>query len=159
MASEGQNSNRGAGILPASGGTKSVPAIPGKPLEYLVDNKVYSTGAGRGKDADTARLDLVCPTGLTEVGKIYAEGAATHGVNNYCLGMPIGETLNHALRHISIAQLGGDKEGPPIKHLAKAVWNLLTVIHFLTGCQHHVVSSNFENIAREARSPQPTQSS
>lgn len=113
--------------------------------------KTYASGAKRATDADEVRLDRICPTALLELGKITAEGYRKYEEGpssvpfNWCLGMPIGELLNHLQRHLEIAKLGGDAEGPPIVHLAKAMWGCAAVIHFLSGCKHHVIGKQWED--------------
>lgn len=99
--------------------------------------KEYASGAKRCIDADSVRFDLICPTALNELAKIYSEGERKYGADNWTKGMPLGETLNHALRHINIAQRGGDQEGGVQLHLAKAAWNIFALLHFTTNCEHH----------------------
>lgn len=96
--------------------------------------KTYTSGAKRDTDADKVRLDLNCPTAYLRWGGISAEGAEKYGEHNWTKGMPLGDTLNHAERHLTIAKRGGDGEGPPVLHLAKALWNIAALIHFLEDC-------------------------
>lgn len=110
----------------------------------LEGRKEYESGAKRCTDADSVRFDLICPTALSRVAAICAEGARKYGDFNWCKGMPVGETLNHAHRHLNIASNGGDIEGPPTLHLAKACWNIFAVIHFLEQCAHHEVAEFME---------------
>lgn len=111
--------------------------------------KSYTSGAKRCTDADLVRFDLICPTALNRLARIYAEGARKYGVFNWTRGMPIGETLNHAHRHLNIAALGGDSEGPPSLHLTKAVWNIFAVIHFIEKCPHHNVAEFLEEMPKQ----------
>lgn len=55
----------------------------------------------------------------------YAEGRAKYPPFNWERGMPIGECLNHAIRHILIYQTGDRSED----HLSHANWNLWACMH------------------------------
>ena len=86
----------------------------------------FATGAVRGTDANATRYDLVSPIGLRRLAETYAEGAAKYEPRNWERGLPAGDTINHALRHI-MQWLAGDKSED---HLAHAAWGLFAVMHF-----------------------------
>lgn len=67
----------------------------------------YGTGATRHDDVKP-RYDLISPHGLERLALIYAEGAAIHGDRNWEKGMPVGDTLNRAIRHYNL-YMAGDK--------------------------------------------------
>lgn len=91
------------------------------------DNKQqFSTGAVRSNDANGVRYDLISPIGLRQLAETYAEGAEKYGDNNWQKGLPIGDTLNHLIRHIELWR-SGDRSEP---HLAHAAWGLFTLMHF-----------------------------
>jgi hypothetical protein len=54
-----------------------------------------------------------------------AEGAAKYGEHNWQKGMPLGDTLNHAIAHV-YKYLSGDRTE---EHLSHAAANLLMAIH------------------------------
>ena len=85
----------------------------------------FSTGAVRSSDAEATRYDLISPIGLEAVARTCAEGAAKYSDFNWEAGMPVGDLLNHALRHI-YKYLGGDRSED---HLPHAAWGLLAAIH------------------------------
>lgn len=85
----------------------------------------FSTGAVRSSDAEATRYDLISPIGLEAVARTCAEGAAKYSDYNWEAGMPVGDLLNHALRHI-YKYLGGDRSED---HLPHAAWGLLAAIH------------------------------
>lgn len=107
--------------------------------------KTFKSGAVRTKDADSEAYHLICPKGLKYLSKIYLEGENKYplktnsGVvgSTYVRGMGFGDTLNHMIRHIEIAKMGGDHEGGPVVHLAKVAWGCFTLIHYLRGCKCH----------------------
>lgn len=83
------------------------------------------TGAVRSTDALKSRYDLISPIGLRRVAETYAEGATKYGDFNWELGFPIGDILNHAIRHVYL-YLSGDRSED---HLAHAGWNLMAAMH------------------------------
>lgn len=85
----------------------------------------FTTGAVRSSDAEATRYDLISPIGLEAVARTCAEGAAKYSDYNWEAGMPVGDLLNHALRHI-YKYLGGDRSED---HLPHAAWGLLAAIH------------------------------
>lgn len=93
----------------------------------------HDTGATRSADAEGIRLDLVCPTALLRLAAIYHEGAVQHGVNNYCQGLPIANTIHHAMNHLMMFLQGDRSED----HLAKVAWGMFTAMHFEDSCLHH----------------------
>lgn len=95
--------------------------------EKLVSEKgvQYATGAVRSADAETTRYDLISPIGLRRLAEAYAEGATKYGDHNYERGMPIGDLLNHAIRHLFL-YLRGDRSED---HLAHGCWGVVTAMH------------------------------
>lgn len=92
----------------------------------MTDNKQFSTGAVRSKDADSVRYDLIAPIPLRRIAETYAEGSAKYSDWNWLKGIPASDLMNHALRHIFL-WLGGDTSED---HLAHACWNLFSTMHF-----------------------------
>jgi len=87
----------------------------------------FDTGAVRSSDAEKTRYDLISPIGLRAVAEACAEGAEKYGDFNWERGMPAGDLLNHAIRHIYMF-LGGDRNED---HLGHAAWGLMAAIHSL----------------------------
>lgn len=88
-------------------------------------NVRYGTGAVRSSDAEATRYDLISPIGLEAVARACAEGAAKYDDYNWERGMPVGDLLNHAIRHV-YRYLAGDREED---HLGHAAWGLIAAIH------------------------------
>jgi len=88
--------------------------------------KQFETGAVRSNDADNVRYDLITPIGLRRLAETYAEGAKKYGEHNWRKGIPASDLINHAIRHIYLWLDGDNRED----HLAHAVWNLMTCMHF-----------------------------
>lgn len=69
---------------------------------------------------------MISPFSYQRLAKWYELGAAKYADRNWEKGLPIGRFLDSALRHINNFQLGKDDED----HLAAAVWNLFSIMHF-----------------------------
>lgn len=87
---------------------------------------VYPSGAQRHSDAEDVRFDLMPPAALLEIAKVWAEGAVSHGPDNWHKGMPYSVIVNHALKHLARWQ-SGDRSEP---HLAKVAWGMMALLAF-----------------------------
>jgi hypothetical protein len=83
----------------------------------------YESGAVRSHLPE--RFDLIPSLGIKAVAQTMSEGAIKYGEYNWQKGMPIGDTLNHAIAHI-YSFLSGDRSE---EHLSHAAANLLMAIH------------------------------
>jgi len=93
--------------------------------------ETFETGAERCKDVagsldKPCRYDLISHVALRRLAETYAEGAEKYGAGNWRKGIPMENLMNHALAHL-VAYSGGDRNED---HLAHAVWNLATMMHF-----------------------------
>lgn len=93
----------------------------------------FSTGATRSNHVAGAktgqfplRYDLISPIGLRRLAETYGEGFAKYQAGNWLRGIPNWDLMNHALAHCNDYMAGDRSED----HLAHAVWNLFTLIHF-----------------------------
>lgn len=84
----------------------------------------FATGAIRSQDANHVQYDLIPPKGLQALAETCQEGYKKYGAHNWSKGFPIGDMLNHAIRHIYLF-IDGDTSEP---HLAHAAWNILAAI-------------------------------
>ena len=92
----------------------------------------YGTGATRSADAEEERFDLISPFFLRRLAVIMAEGAKSHGQDNWRLGIPKSVTFNHMLRHLNLwheEQITGKKIGPD-DHLCKVVFGCMAIAHY-----------------------------
>lgn len=87
--------------------------------------KSFSTGAVRSDDADNTRYDLISPIGLRRLAETCREGAEKYSDFNWEKGMPVGEMLNHGIKHL-FEYLAGDRSED---HLAHAAWNCMAAMH------------------------------
>jgi len=88
--------------------------------------------AKRSNDADNVRYDLITPVGLRRLAETYREGCEKYGDHNWRnatkdnKGFQFSDLINHAINHIYLYLMGDNAED----HLAHAVWNLMTLMHF-----------------------------
>lgn len=85
----------------------------------------FDTGAVRSGDANTVMYQLISPIGLRRIAETMKEGFDKYGAYNLERGMPIGDIMNHAIRHMYM-YLSGDRSED---HLAHATWNLMAAMH------------------------------
>lgn len=85
----------------------------------------FSTGAVRSGDAKNVMYQLISPIGMRRLAETMKEGFDKYGAYNWERGMPIGDILNHGIRHIFL-YLSGDRSED---HLAHAAWNLFAAMH------------------------------
>lgn len=108
----------------ASGSVPPDPA-PTKPAPAPAGQKQFVTGAVRSDDADGTRYDLISPIGLRRLAETCREGAEKYSDYNWERGMPVGEMLNHGIRHL-YQYLAGNRDED---HLAHAAWNCFAAMH------------------------------
>lgn len=89
----------------------------------------FDSGAVRDVRQGKGRYDLISFLALSRIAGVYERGAAKYDDRNWEKGMPIGRTLDSALRHIGQYITGEDDED----HLAQAAWNLIAALHFDEG--------------------------
>lgn len=114
---------------------KNIEAVRKNFKETWIGNEVYLPNKQEEQKAKTENLGLrlidIPYAGLKAVGKIFAEGAAKYGVDNWKKGANdpawIEESTNHAIRHLMLWANGDRSEA----HLAKVAWFCLTAIALL----------------------------
>jgi hypothetical protein len=91
----------------------------------------HATGATRSADADAVRYDLIPTEPLRRLAARYALGAETHGERNWELGLPVGDTINHLIRHLEHWRESlqrGERDADD--HLAAVAWGAFALMHF-----------------------------
>jgi hypothetical protein len=89
------------------------------------DIHTFATGSVRSSDADGVAYHLISPVGLRRLAETCREGAVKYGDYNWERGQPVGEIMNHAIRHCYL-YLDGDRSED---HLAHAAWGLFAAMH------------------------------
>ncbi|WP_196794021.1 MULTISPECIES: dATP/dGTP diphosphohydrolase domain-containing protein [Bartonella] len=92
----------------------------------------YSTNEAHKDDAGKARVELIPPLALIEIGKVLEFGAKKYGANNWRNGMHWSRFHGAALRHL-LAWFGGEHKDAEsdLSHLAHAACCIL----FLMECE------------------------
>ncbi len=95
-------------------------------LEYSGDDKTFESGATREeKPVSKGRYDLLSPIYNHRLAIIMAKGSINHGDRNWEQGMPLGQYMDSALRHLN-QHLSGKRDED---HLAQAAFNVMAMIH------------------------------
>jgi len=88
--------------------------------------RLFKSGATRSMDVEEWRFDLAPACATRREAKIWAEGAETHGDNNWKMGFPIHVCLNHIEYHLNKYKDGDRTED----HLAKISVNSAMAMYF-----------------------------
>ena len=96
-------------------------ATPDKPSNL----HKFDTGSVRSSDADGVAYHLISPVGMRRLAETCREGAVKYGDYNWEKGQPVGEVMNHAIRHCYL-YLDSDRSED---HLAHAAWGLFAAMH------------------------------
>ena len=110
-------------------------------LKFSGTKTVYGSGATRDKRIGKGRFDLISPLALRRLALIYEGGAINHGARNWAKGIPIGDCLCSAIRHIN-QNLEGLRDED---HLAQAAWNLFAAMHYETLIERNRLSQELDN--------------
>lgn len=108
--------------------------------------------AVRSGDADGTAYHLISPIGLARLAATYREGSNKYGDHNWEKGFPIGDCINHALRHINYFNAGDRSED----HLAHAAWNLFAIMHYQAThpeLQSHIFTDKAKEILDVIQAP------
>lgn len=97
----------------------------------------FSTGATRNRAEGKGRFDLIPPSALKRIARVYERGAKKNGENNWTLGIPFSSLIDSATRHLNEWRYNKlTKTEPQEDHLAHAAWNILALMHFEDmGCE------------------------
>jgi len=85
------------------------------------ERKEYETGSVRDRRKGKGRYDLLPPKGIKRLAVHFENGAIKYKDRNWESGIPIGDFLDSATRHIFDYLDGKTDED----HLAAAAWNIL----------------------------------
>lgn len=91
-----------------------------------MSKETFSTGAQRDTQTDKLRYDLIPLGALEALAKVYTDGAAKYGDDNWQKGMPFKRVYASLLRHIFAWAAGDTSE----RHMANAAWNCFALLHY-----------------------------
>lgn len=88
--------------------------------------ETFASGAQRDTQDGKLRYELIPPGPLAALAKIYTDGAAKYGENNYQKGMPFMRVAASLLRHY-YAWVAGDRSE---RHMANLAWNAFALLFY-----------------------------
>jgi hypothetical protein len=88
------------------------------------ERRQFETGAVRDKAVGKGRFDLIPAYPLHRLAKLYEAGAIKYADRNWEKGMPTGQFMDSAFRHLMNYQDGDRSED----HLTAVVWNMFGLI-------------------------------
>jgi hypothetical protein len=84
----------------------------------------FSTGSKRDSRTGKGRFDLLPFYAIQRLARVYENGAAKYGAQNWRLGQPCSRYLDSAIRHLFKAGAGWTDED----HFAQTMWNISAII-------------------------------
>lgn len=82
-------------------------------------------------DDGKARVDLLPPDALLELGKVYAFGAKKYSDRNWEKGMKWSKVLGPLMRHLFKWMMGNDRDAESGElHLNHVAWNALALLTY-----------------------------
>lgn len=102
--------------------TNKIMELP--PIKDSGERRSFGTGAVRDKAESKGRWDLLPFHTIQQVAVHYERGCQKYGDRNWEKGIPVGEYLNSAMRHLWKWWLGYKDED----HLVAFVWNAICLM-------------------------------
>ena len=112
----------------------------------------FGTGAVRDTSEGKGRYDLLPPTALFALARVFEEGAKKYTACNYESGIPLSRFLDSALRHLC-KHLEGQRDDP---HMAQAGWNILAYIHTATLVERGLLPDTLNDLPNHVGSGKPS---
>lgn len=114
----------------------------GKALKDSGERRVFATGAQRDRQKGKGRFDLIPPTALRALARVFEEGSVKYADRNWESGMPLCNYIDSAMRHIA-DHMEGKRDEP---HIAQAAWNLVAYLHTATMIQRGILSDELNDL-------------
>ena len=108
----------------------------------------FESGAQRDRAAGKGKYHLISPLAMKRLAGVYERGADKYGERNYELGIPLGDYLDSALRHLFQVLEGKADED----HAAQALWNIASFIHTEEMIKRGLLPDNLDNLPSYAPS-------
>jgi hypothetical protein len=115
------------------------------------ERHIFNTGAARDIQRNKGRYDLLPPTAIFAVARVFEEGAKKYEERNFESGMPLSRFIDSSLRHI-FKHLEGHRDEP---HIAQAAWNLLAYIHTATMIERGILSEELNDLPNHVDREKP----
>ena len=102
----------------------------------------YDTGAVRDIRKGKGRYDLIPPTLLRRLAKLYESGAIKYSDWNWSKGIKNSRCMDSALRHINQYREGYREED----HLVQAIFNLAAIVHNLEMIDRELLPKDIDDL-------------
>lgn len=123
----------------------------GKELKGSGKTKKYTTGAIREFQTNKGRYDLLPPSAIFALSRVFEEGATRYSSRNWEKGLPLCRFIDSALRHV-FKHLEGHRDEP---HMAQAAWNLMAYIHTATMIERGVLPEDLNDLPNHLSKDKP----
>ena len=124
----------------------------GKELQDSGERRTFETGAQRDRQAGKGRFDLLPPTAIRALARVFEEGARKYECRGWEKGMPLCNYIDSALRHIS-DHMEGKRDEP---HIAQACWNLVAYLHTATMIQRGLLPEDLNDLPNHMAKEKPS---
>lgn len=112
-----------------------------KPILDSGQRRSFGTGAVRDVAEEKGRWDLLPFQTLQALAVHYERGCKKYGDRNWEKGIPLGEYLNSAMRHLWKFWLGHNDED----HLVAFVWNAVCLMETYLRIKKGALPENLDN--------------
>lgn len=113
---------------------------------YLKDSGVREVNEETGMQRDTrsgkGRFDLIPPTVLRRLARLYEEGAVKYDARNWEKGGSMSRFMDSGLRHMNDYREGWRDED----HVIQAIWNLFGIVHYEEMIERGMMDPKFNDI-------------
>jgi hypothetical protein len=121
-------------------------AFDKKDEAYLKDSGEREVNEDTGMQRDTrtgkGRFDLIPPTVLRRLARLYEEGAVKYDARNWEKGGSMSRFMDSALRHQNDYREGWRDED----HVIQAIWNLFGIVHYEEMIERGLMDASFNDI-------------
>ena len=112
----------------------------------------FGTGAVRDTQTGKGRYDLLPPTAIFAVARVFEEGAKKYQDRNFEAGIPLSRFIDSALRHI-FKHLEGQRDEA---HIAQAAWNLFAYINTAIMIERGILSQELNDLPNHVDKEKPS---
>lgn len=130
----------------------TVDPYEGRSLKDSGERQDFGTGAVRDTQQGKGRYDLLPPTALFAIARVFEEGAKKYEARNYEAGIPLSRYVDSALRHL-LKHLEGHRDEP---HMAQAGWNIMAYIHTATMIERCLLPQSLNDLPNHVSSDKPS---
>ncbi len=121
-------------------------AFAKKDEAYLTDSGEREVNEETGMQRDTrrgkGRFDLIPPTVLKRLSRLYEEGAVKYDARNWEKGGSMSRFMDSAMRHQNDYREGWRDED----HIIQAIWNLFGIVHYEEMIGRGLMDASFNDI-------------